>query len=38
VNWSGASIFFGLLAVAWTAGTPWGWLIVAALALLMSRG
>jgi hypothetical protein len=38
VNWGGASVFLGLLALAATIGGWPGWGIVALLAWMLSRG
>ena len=38
MNWGGASIAAGLVALAFALGHPWGWLVILSLAFLISRG
>lgn len=37
MNWGGATVFAGLVALAFVIGHPWGWVMGAALLLFMLR-
>lgn len=38
MNWGGVTVFAGLVALAFTIGSPGGWVIAGLLALLLARG